>query len=220
MYGVLGLPVFRFYDLDNAEATTLTGQTLIKFTRKLVNHFYNRSTINFLETGIFKIRIPGLEWIYHENPNAIHSTDYFGLNYYSHNHLKFQLSLKEPFTMEYRNDDIMTDMPYTIYAEGLYRAIELVSVLNIPIIITENGIADSEDNRRELYIKRYLYAMSQAIKDGYNVIGYFYWSLMDNFEWAFGYDMKFGLFSVDYKTQKRTLRNGANAFINIVKNDK
>ena len=42
MYGVLGLPVFRFYDLDNAEATTLTGQTLIKFTRKLVNHFYNK----------------------------------------------------------------------------------------------------------------------------------------------------------------------------------
>jgi DNA polymerase elongation subunit (family B) len=42
MYGVLGLPVFRFYDLDNAEATTLTGQSLIKFTRKLVNHFYNK----------------------------------------------------------------------------------------------------------------------------------------------------------------------------------
>ena len=42
MYGVLGLPVFRFYDLENAEATTLTGQTLIKFTRKLVNHFYNK----------------------------------------------------------------------------------------------------------------------------------------------------------------------------------
>ena len=114
----------------------------------------------------------------------------------------------------------MTDMPYTIYGEGLYRAIKSVSVLDVPIMITENGVADAKDNLRELYIKRYLYAVSRAIKDGYNVIGYFYWSLMDNFEWAFGYDMKFGLFSVDYKTQSRTLRKGAKAFIKIVKHEK
>ena len=122
--------------------------------------------------------------------------------------------------MKYRDDDILTDMPYTLYGEGLYRAIQSVSVLGVPIMITENGIADAEDNRRALYIKRYLYAVSQSIKDGYNVIGYFYWSLMDNFEWAFGYDMKFGLFSVDYKTQKRSLREGANAFIKIINNEK
>ena len=122
--------------------------------------------------------------------------------------------------MEYRSGDIMTDMPYTIYGEGLYRAIQSVSVLDVPILITENGIADAADNRRELYIKRYLHAVSQAVKDGYNVVGYFYWSLMDNFEWAFGYDMKFGLYAVDFKTQERSLRNGAKVFINIVKNIK
>ena len=57
-------------------------------------------------------------------------------------------------------------------------------------------------------------------EDGFNITGYFYWSLMDNFEWAFGYDMKFGLFSVDYKTQERSLREGAKAFIEIVNNEK
>ena len=184
-----------------------------------VDHFFNGSTIDFLRTGIFKIRIPGLAWICYENPKAINSTDYFGLNYYSHNHLKLKLSLKEPFILKYQKDDVMTDMPYTIYGEGLYRAIQSVSVLDIPILITENGIADAEDSRRELYIKRYLYAVSKAIKDGYNVIGYFYWSLMDNFEWAFGYDMKFGLFSVDFETQERSLRNGSKTYIDIVNNN-
>ncbi len=185
-----------------------------------VNHFYNDSTIVFLRTGIFRIRIPGLAWLFHKNLKAIGSTDYFGLNYYSHNHLKMQYSFQEPFSMQYPDKDTMTDMPYTIYGEGIYRAIKSVSVLDVPILITENGVADAEDNRRELYIKRYLYAVSRAIEDGFNISGYFYWSLMDNFEWAFGYDMKFGLFSVNYKTQKRSLREGARAFIEIVKGEK
>ena len=120
--------------------------------------------------------------------------------------------------MQYRDDDILTDMPYTIYGEGIYRAIETVSVLDVPIIITENGVADAEDNRRELYIKRYLYAVSKAIENGFDIRGYFYWSLIDNFEWSFGYDMKFGLFAVNHTTQERTLRRGAKTFIDIVKN--
>ena len=185
-----------------------------------VNQFFNISSVQFLSTGKFKIHIPGLAWIKHENEDAINSTDFFGLNYYSHNHLKVKLFSKELFSMEYKNNDILTDMPYTIYPEGIYRAIKYVSILNVPIMITENGIADHLDDRRELYIKRYLYSVSKAIKDGYNVVGYFYWSFMDNFEWAFGYDMKFGLYSVDFKTQKRELRKGANAFIDIVKNEK
>ena len=184
------------------------------------NHFFNDSTIDFLRNGIFKIRIPGLAWIYHKNLKAINSTDFFGLNYYSHNHLKVKFSVNEPFSIEYYKDAILTDMPYTIYGEGLYRAIQSVSIIDVPIIITENGIADAQDNRRELFIKRYLYAVSQAINDGYNVIGYFYWSLLDNFEWAFGYDMKFGLFSVNLNTQERSLREGSKTFIKVVKNGK
>ena len=128
--------------------------------------------------------------------------------------------MKEPFTMHYPESDILTDMPYTIYGEGMYRAIEAVSILNVPIIITENGVADASDDRRELYINRYLYAVSKAIENGFNITGYFYWSLMDNFEWAFGYDMKFGIFAVDYKTQERSLREGARAFMEIVNNEK
>ena len=69
-------------------------------------------------------------------------------------------------------------MPQSVYAEGFYRALMDCSKLNIPIYVTENGIADEHDDRRELFIKRYLYAMTRAIKDGADVRGYYYWSMM------------------------------------------
>ena len=145
--------------------------------------------------------------------------DFFGLNYYSHNHVKFKFSLKEFFELKFIDEDIMTDMPYTIYAEGFYRALKISSTLKKPIIVTENGIADAVDDRREKYIERYLYALSVAISEGIDVQGYYYWSLMDNFEWAFGYDMKFGLYEVDFQTQKRTLRKGAEIYKKIVESN-
>ncbi|MBV6505481.1 MAG: 6-phospho-beta-galactosidase [Syntrophorhabdaceae bacterium] len=68
-------------------------------------------------------------------------------------------------------------------------------------------------------IRRYLYALSQAIHDGCDVRGYFSWALLDNFEWAEGYDMKFGLYAVDLATQERKLRAGAKPFIQAVKRE-
>jgi beta-glucosidase len=111
-------------------------------------------------------------------------------------------------------------MPYTIYTEGIYRAIEEAGKLKKPIIITENGIADSKDDRRGNYINSSLYAVSKAMKDGYDVRGYYYWSLMDNFEWAEGYTQKFGLYEVDLQTQERKLREGSKAFVEIINKDK
>jgi beta-glucosidase len=54
----------------------------------------------------------------------------------------------------------------------------------VPVYVTENGLADAVDDRRALFIRRYLYAVSRALRDGVDVRGYFYWSLMDNFEWC------------------------------------
>jgi beta-glucosidase len=108
-------------------------------------------------------------------------------------------------------------MPYPIYAEGFYHAIKTAAQLGVPIYITENGIADAKDDRRDLFIRRYLFALAQARKEGCDVRGYFYWSLMDNFEWAEGFDMKFGLYQVDFQNQKRELREGAQSFVRVIK---
>ncbi len=180
------------------------------------NYIFNKSSINFFKKGEFRVWIPGIAWVHHKNKSACNANDYFGLNYYSHNHVKFHLFSKEFFELKFHSDDTMTDMPYTVYGEGIYRAIKEVSVLSLPIIITENGVADMHDEIRSDYINKYLYATMKSIQHGYNVIGYFYWSLMDNFEWAFGYDMKFGLYAVDFKNQKRELRRGSQAFVEIV----
>ena len=112
----------------------------------------------------------------------------------------------------------MTDMPYPIYAEGFYRALKQLSEVNkrTPIYVCENGIADSSDDKRALWISRYIFAMSRAMEEGVNVRGYFYWSLMDNFEWSEGFNMRFGLYHVDFNTQKRTLRSGSNRFVEII----
>ena len=89
--------------------------------------------------------------------------------------------------------------------------------LGKPIIITENGLADARDDRRSLFLRRYLYAVSKAIHDGADVRGFFYWSLIDNFEWNLGFGMKFGLFSVDRQTMTRRLRDGSKYFQFVVR---
>ena len=111
----------------------------------------------------------------------------------------------------------MTDFYYTVYPEGFYRALMRVKQFGKPIIITENGIPDNKDDRRADWINRYLYAMKRAMADGADVRGYIYWTLLDNFEWAEGYTMKFGLYEVDMQTQERTLREGAKPLIEIIR---
>lgn len=184
----------------------------------LFNRIVHTSIVEFLKTGIYSVTlIPGVCTVSYTAPQGQKLMDYIGLNYYSRVVIKGQLSLTDLLSSSCYPEEIMTDMPYALYAEGLYNAIQDLSSLNLPIYITENGIADKLDDRRELFIQQYIYAISQAIKDGYDVRGYFYWSLLDNFEWNMGYEQKFGLYDVNLETQKRTLRKGAKYYKKIIK---
>ena len=121
---------------------------------------------------------------------------------------------------DYYQYDIRTDMPYGIYAEGLYRAIERINKLGKPVYITENGIADKNnknDNVRKTWIKRHFFAVKKAIDEGCDVRGFFYWSLLDNWEWDMRYGEAFGLYHVDFskKSLPRTLRDGSRIYKNI-----
>ena len=116
-----------------------------------------------------------------------------------------------------RENEVLTEFGYPMYAEGLKRAIERVSALKVPIEITENGVADSNDDIRPEHLKRHLWIISEAIRDGYDIKSFHHWSLMDNFEWAEGYSMRFGLYEVDFNTQERTLRPSGELYQKIIK---
>jgi beta-glucosidase len=76
-------------------------------------------------------------------------------------------------------------------------------------MITENGLADGKDEYRRWWIEETLVAMERALSEDIKLIGYLHWSLLDNFEWAYGWWPKFGLIDVDHKTMKRTIRPSA-----------
>jgi beta-glucosidase/6-phospho-beta-glucosidase/beta-galactosidase len=78
-----------------------------------------------------------------------------------------------------------------------------------PIIITENGVADQDDQYRRWWIEETMVAMERALSEGVDLRGYFHWSLLDNFEWAQGWWPKFGLVEVDRKTMRRKIRPSA-----------
>lgn len=110
-----------------------------------------------------------------------------------------------------------TAMDWPVTPDALYWGAKfLTERYKTPFIITENGMAGLDwvsvdgqvhDPARQDFLHRYLRAYRRAADDGVDVAGYFQWSLMDNFEWAFGYNRRFGLVHVDYQTQKRTVKD-------------
>lgn len=98
-----------------------------------------------------------------------------------------------------------TQMDYEFYPEALSHVIRKVREdFKGEIVITENGIATADDTRRTEFIERAVQGVEACVEDGIPVKGYFYWSLLDNFEWQKGFSMTFGLIAVDRKTQERT----------------
>ena len=103
------------------------------------------------------------------------------------------------------------DLGWYMEPEGLYPLIlRAWAHYRKPIIITENGVADSDDTYRQWWLQETIVAMERAVSEGVEVRGYFHWSLLDNFEWAYGWWPKFGLIAVDRKQgMKRTIRPSA-----------
>jgi beta-glucosidase/6-phospho-beta-glucosidase/beta-galactosidase len=83
------------------------------------------------------------------------------------------------------------------------------------VYITENGLADAGDIQRKKYIVDHLAQVHRAIQSGVDVRGYFYWSLLDNYEWAEGFTKRFGLIEIDFVTQERKIRPSAIAYKEI-----
>ncbi|MGF6416122.1 GH1 family beta-glucosidase [Paraburkholderia sp. MM5482-R1] len=139
--------------------------------------------------------------------------DFLGVNYYTRIFASASGEKRPPGALGF------TDMDWEVYPQGLT---ELLTRINAdyklpPIYITENGCAAKDvldngrvhDAERVRFYDLHLAALSDAVKQGVDVAGYFAWSLMDNFEWASGYDKRFGMVYVDYASQERTLKDSA-----------
>lgn len=147
--------------------------------------------------------------------------DFLGVNYYTRAFCSAATTkLLPPGELGFN------DMGWETYPQGLT---ELLLALHAeydlpPIYITENGIAVADqlvdgavsDAQRIDYVKRHLDALANAMQKGVDVRGYFYWSLMDNYEWNSGYAKRFGLIHVDYATQQRTLKRSAHWYRDFI----
>jgi beta-glucosidase len=103
-----------------------------------------------------------------------------------------------------------SQMGYELWPDAVQAAIRKASsIARVPIIVTESGVATDDDLCRIEYVQRVLGGVAQCLRDGIDVRGFFYWSLLDNFEWLFGYGPKFGLIEVDRKTQRRKVKPSA-----------
>ncbi len=145
------------------------------------------------------------------NHSFLHKTrghhDFIGLNHYFHKPLGWKVS----------NDAVRSDMGWELHPESLYQCIMGLKRYNVPIYITENGLADADDSRRAAFVKGYVTHVLNAIKDGADVCGYLYWSLLDNYEWAEGFSQRFGLVEVNYETLERRVRPSAKVYETIIR---
>ncbi|MFH1522203.1 MAG: glycoside hydrolase family 1 protein [Patescibacteria group bacterium] len=139
--------------------------------------------------------------------------DFIAFDYYFHDRIVWY----PPF-IKNKNKEV-TDMGWEIYPEGIYHVIKYLAKFNKPIYIMENGLADKNDIKRADFIINHLKYVHKAIKEGVDVRGYFYWSLLDNFEWAHGWEPKFGLYEMDRATLKRTARPSAGVYREICRSN-
>ncbi|MDX2295841.1 MULTISPECIES: GH1 family beta-glucosidase [Streptomyces] len=120
-----------------------------------------------------------------------------------------------------------TAMDWPVDADGLYELLTRLrdELPDVPLVITENGAAYDDyadpsgrvrDPERVAYLHGHLAAVRRAIEDGADVRGYFLWSLLDNFEWAFGYSKRFGIVHVDFASQRRTLKDSARWYADVI----
>jgi beta-glucosidase len=184
--------------------------------------------------GVFKGQYPDIltKWLepylpanYQADMDVVsRPLDWLGVNYYTRGLYKASSEPGRP-AEQVKGPLEKTDIGWEIYPQGLSDLLVRVSneYTKIPIYVTENGMAEVEgddDPRRVKFYDDHLQAVLAARKDGADVRGYFAWSLLDNYEWAEGYNKRFGLVHVDYETQKRTPKASYRSFQGLLHNSR
>ncbi|HSX53279.1 MAG TPA: glycoside hydrolase family 1 protein [Patescibacteria group bacterium] len=164
---------------------------------------------NIVDESVTKIMRYAWNWFFLRRIRR--QQDFVGFNYYYTDYYK-----------NWRREDPrvpVNDLGWYMEPEGLYPLLlRTWAHYHKPIFVTENGLADSHDNHRQWWLEETMLAMERAISEGVDVRGYFHWSLLDNFEWKYGWWPKFGLVEVDRNNgMKRTIRTSAHWWAQEIK---
>ncbi len=173
---------------------------------------FNWSFYESIRNGRMQFRLPGFPELDAEDSTLKGSIDWVGINYYRRNLVRFKPGAPGLVAIS-NGPGTLSDAKVEIYPEGLLGLIrEGWKRYHLPIVITENGVADSSGAYRSMFLRQHTYGIKQAIEEGVDVRGAFHWTLMDNFEWAEGYGWRFGLYRLDRATLARTPAAGAEEF--------
>lgn len=145
-------------------------------------------------------------------PQARNTQDFFGLNYYTREYVAFSpFAIKDGLVK--RSLDSAAGLSPTGFIANepatFFQAIKWAQGFGLPIYITENGVEDEKDDLRPQYLLEHIHQVWRGVNFNWWIRGYFYWTLVDNFEWERGWTQRFGLWSLDPDTQVRTRRRSA-----------
>jgi beta-glucosidase len=188
---------------------------LDRLTTSIIDRTYNLVPLKSMERG-FWIPPLGLGLAL----KLRNTLDWIGLNYYTRELVAFdRTQSKSFFTRRFHAERAeMLDGGYgEFYPRGMMRCLERLARLDLPIYITENGIPDHDDDQRPRHLLAHLHQIWHAIQHCYPVMGYYHWTLVDNFEWAEGWTLRFGLIELDPETLRRTPRLSAELYANLIR---
>lgn len=183
-----------------------------------LDHSFNQLFVDAIVNGDLDVNLDGdsldTETVPPEGHYAqlANRADWIGVNYYRRL-LAIPVDIP-PLQALFQEDPELpsNELGWTIYPEGMLEALRSMNAYGLPLMVTENGIPDGADVDRPEFLVNHLVSVQRAVEEGIPVEGYMHWSLIDNFEWAEGFEPRFGLVAVDYATQARTPRESYDVY--------
>lgn len=190
---------------------------LDRWVSRFIDYQYNQSFMDALVLGRLNFALKR-----YRIPESKHSFDFVGINYYSGDEVRFSpFKFKQflhdrsfPFQAEISENGFIANVP-----QGFEKSIKWAEQFRKPIIITENGIEDSNDRIRPQYIIEHLHKLWRAVNLSVPIRGYFHWTLVDNFEWERGWSQRFGLWRLSKNDQTRIRTKSVDLYAQICKNN-
>ena len=178
---------------------------------------YNLALLEAVATGRLDWSFPGQGRVRARMDDFPRTHGFIGVNYYSRVHIRFRGTPGSVGEYFYRDPATrgLTDTGWEVHPQGFDAVLRQAETTGLPIIVTENGIATRDDRRRQDFLREHALVLAHRRAGGAPIDGYFYWSLLDNFEWLEGFGPRFGLFEVDYATFARRRRPSAGLFARL-----